>query len=483
MLSEHTVSARASNQVQPVARQASQHAPEKKTAEKKEAAAIEEKYYPEGAECPITRVVMKDPRVAADGHSYEADAIAVWFVNSNKSPLTGKRLSDTTLRKNFALTGVMESAAKRIKKLEEEKAKAESDLKELKKELEREKERSYQAIAERELEHELACQSLARIRQESELALGALQQRRLPLTLPSVSESSAEPTRRPKLPLFLPPTTGLSQPTLSINRSSVARERKQDGNEAKEGVSFEELELGLERANQTLAEAVALVSRDAERMDTPALCSKFLSAVRRGDVAEVKSLLTKRIDVNIADEEIRETALMKAVQLHKKDPAKGKEMLFLLCEAKADLEQVNCKGNSALHYAAGLNDEWVVMFLLSRGADSSRGNCKQITPAEYCIVKNPDDYNSHIIRSLTMMKYITRSQPRPAAESSGLQRYSSFSHGGGTHGPGRAPSERIGSRGVVSQAVFSPHSFLQGAQEVSHGPGRAISHAILSPRG
>ena len=38
--------------------------------------------------CPITTAVMRDPVVAADGHTYERQAIATWLATHNTSPLT-----------------------------------------------------------------------------------------------------------------------------------------------------------------------------------------------------------------------------------------------------------------------------------------------------------------------------------------------------------------------------------------------------------
>lgn len=58
--------------------------------------------WPLGAEsfstftCPITHSVMTDPVVAADGYSYERDAIAKWFQTSNISPVTGENLHSRT---------------------------------------------------------------------------------------------------------------------------------------------------------------------------------------------------------------------------------------------------------------------------------------------------------------------------------------------------------------------------------------------------
>lgn len=52
--------------------------------------------------CPITREIMEDPVVTADGHSYERRAIEEWLQRKWTSPVTGQRLVtglDPTLRR------------------------------------------------------------------------------------------------------------------------------------------------------------------------------------------------------------------------------------------------------------------------------------------------------------------------------------------------------------------------------------------------
>ena len=43
--------------------------------------------------CPITMVVMREPVVADDGHTYERSAIAEWVKRKGTSPLTRERMS------------------------------------------------------------------------------------------------------------------------------------------------------------------------------------------------------------------------------------------------------------------------------------------------------------------------------------------------------------------------------------------------------
>jgi len=53
--------------------------------------------------CPIKMELMKDPVVAADGHSYERTAIEEWLRNHNNSPMTNKALPHKKLVPNIAL--------------------------------------------------------------------------------------------------------------------------------------------------------------------------------------------------------------------------------------------------------------------------------------------------------------------------------------------------------------------------------------------
>jgi hypothetical protein len=43
--------------------------------------------------CPITMVVMKEPVVGDDGHTYERSAITEWVKREGTSPLTRERMS------------------------------------------------------------------------------------------------------------------------------------------------------------------------------------------------------------------------------------------------------------------------------------------------------------------------------------------------------------------------------------------------------
>ncbi|KAJ8003552.1 hypothetical protein DPEC_G00149540 [Dallia pectoralis] len=54
--------------------------------------------------CPITRELMKDPVIAADGYSYEREAIEIWITTKNRSsPMTNLPLQTTLLTPNRTL--------------------------------------------------------------------------------------------------------------------------------------------------------------------------------------------------------------------------------------------------------------------------------------------------------------------------------------------------------------------------------------------
>lgn len=59
--------------------------------------------------CPILLQLMEDPVMTEDGQTFDRSAIEQWFrTNTNKSPLTGARLSSTRLIPNFALKKLIE---------------------------------------------------------------------------------------------------------------------------------------------------------------------------------------------------------------------------------------------------------------------------------------------------------------------------------------------------------------------------------------
>lgn len=68
--------------------------------------------------CPITRDLMRDPVICADGNSYEREAIEQWFAAGRwASPLTNERLAHRTLIPNLALQSVIEDLQRRVMRL------------------------------------------------------------------------------------------------------------------------------------------------------------------------------------------------------------------------------------------------------------------------------------------------------------------------------------------------------------------------------
>ena len=53
--------------------------------------------------CAISQSVMKDPVLAADGHTYERDAIEQWFARKDTSPMTNEPLAHKHLTPNIAI--------------------------------------------------------------------------------------------------------------------------------------------------------------------------------------------------------------------------------------------------------------------------------------------------------------------------------------------------------------------------------------------
>jgi len=58
--------------------------------------------------CPISLEVMRDPVMAADGHSYERASIERWLAAHRTSPMTGRVLPHTELVPNHRLRGVID---------------------------------------------------------------------------------------------------------------------------------------------------------------------------------------------------------------------------------------------------------------------------------------------------------------------------------------------------------------------------------------
>lgn len=58
--------------------------------------------------CPITLMVMSDPVIGGDGHTYERSAITQWLLTNPQSPLTRQSMSAQSLKPNYALKTAIE---------------------------------------------------------------------------------------------------------------------------------------------------------------------------------------------------------------------------------------------------------------------------------------------------------------------------------------------------------------------------------------
>ncbi len=50
----------------------------------------------------VVQVVMRDPVIAADGHTYERTAMEIWLQQHQTSPVSGKELKHSRLIPNLA---------------------------------------------------------------------------------------------------------------------------------------------------------------------------------------------------------------------------------------------------------------------------------------------------------------------------------------------------------------------------------------------
>lgn len=62
--------------------------------------------------CPITMVVMKDPVICSDGHTYERSAIEKWLSTNNHSPITRQIITNNSLIPNIVLRNIIQEYKK-----------------------------------------------------------------------------------------------------------------------------------------------------------------------------------------------------------------------------------------------------------------------------------------------------------------------------------------------------------------------------------
>lgn len=63
--------------------------------------------------CPITLQPFENPVIAADGHTYERDAIVECIARSGISPITREPLDSNTLRPNYIIKNLIDELKKR----------------------------------------------------------------------------------------------------------------------------------------------------------------------------------------------------------------------------------------------------------------------------------------------------------------------------------------------------------------------------------
>ncbi|CAN8321959.1 unnamed protein product [Cochlearia groenlandica] len=66
---------------------------------------------PQSFYCPITQEVMKEPNIAADGFTYEAEAIKRWLTTHDTSPMTNLKLPNRNIVPNRALRSAIRDLA------------------------------------------------------------------------------------------------------------------------------------------------------------------------------------------------------------------------------------------------------------------------------------------------------------------------------------------------------------------------------------
>lgn len=62
----------------------------------------------------IMQEIMYDPHIAADGFSYESEAIRAWLKKHNVSPVTKLRLHHLTLTPNHTLRSAIQEWRSRV---------------------------------------------------------------------------------------------------------------------------------------------------------------------------------------------------------------------------------------------------------------------------------------------------------------------------------------------------------------------------------
>ena len=72
-----------------------------------------EVHIPDAFFCPIRQLLMADPVVTCDSHTYEREAIAAWLARKDTSPLTGAPLAHKNLVTNGMARSMIREFAER----------------------------------------------------------------------------------------------------------------------------------------------------------------------------------------------------------------------------------------------------------------------------------------------------------------------------------------------------------------------------------
>ncbi|XP_018616751.1 ankyrin repeat domain-containing protein 22 isoform X2 [Scleropages formosus] len=120
-----------------------------------------------------------------------------------------------------------------------------------------------------------------------------------------------------------------------------------------------------------LHQVVRLVKTDARNLnvqdelfgDTP-----IIAACRRGNVQTVTYLLQQNADVSIRNK----------VEKTKRNA----NLMKLILNSNVEINAVDCKGNTALHYACQRKSDHLVSLLLDKNADISITNADNETPLD-----------------------------------------------------------------------------------------------------
>lgn len=113
--------------------------------------------------------------------------------------------------------------------------------------------------------------------------------------------------------------------------------------------------------------------------NTYAVKSLIHEAAKKGDISEVRSLLSRGAHINDLEERTNSTPLHYAVIY------KHKDLVCFLLERRANPSAVNICGHAVLHCAVNAGDESIIKLLLKYGADLDAVDRYGQTPKDMAI--------------------------------------------------------------------------------------------------